>query len=236
MTGKKRNILVWLAIFLVIGIVLTGPWFYMADAITARVIDADTKRPLEGVIVTANWQLIYSTPGGAVPAGQLMVMESVSDNQGNIHFPAWGPRIALLGRLGHRRPQLLLFKPGYRAIGLQNTAGPRITRKSTVRSEWDGKTIELKKFEGSFEEYAEHIYSLGSDMDSVLDFARGDKACNWKKTPQMLANLHRMSLQLDKKGVKLKGWRLGQRILRVQDIPHNPDCGSPKEFLRSYLP
>ena len=69
-----------------------GPLTYSAEAIEAKVIDADTKKPLDGVVVTANWQLEEGTLGGNVQAGQLMVMEAVTGKDGKFAFPGWGPK------------------------------------------------------------------------------------------------------------------------------------------------
>lgn len=230
------------------------PSEYSAEAIEARVVDAATKKPLEGVVVTANWQLFYSTVGGRVHGGQLMVMETVTDKNGKFAFPAWGPKkvpkykpqegdvwiahIPFLvpdSYLDNRDPQLLLFKPGYAYQGLQNPTLSTTDHSSVRRSDWHGKTIELKPFKGTAEEYAEHVYRLSSDMDSILDFARGAKDCNWKKTPRMLAALHKMSLHFEAQGIKLSGWRIGQRIHRIKDIPSVPHCGPVEEFFREYM-
>ena len=209
---------------------------YSAEPLEATVLDAQTKQPLEGVIVTANWQIEEGTMGGNVPVGQLMVLETVTDKDGVFRFPGWGSKSAPKGHLVVHDPQLLLFKSGYEYRRLLNTFTADYNKGMRRRSEWSGRTIELKPFKGTAEEYAEHVYRLSSDVDSMLDFARGDKDCNWKKTPLMLAALHKMSLHFDAKRTKLRGWRLGQHILRIEDIPRNPVCGSPEVFFRSYLP
>lgn len=129
------------------------PSKYSAEAIEARVVDADTKQPLEGVIVTANWELEDSTFAGNVPVGQLMVMEAVTDRNGRFHFPAWGPRKPSKGGLRNKDPQLLLFKPGYRSRGLVNEFRERMYEEPVRRSEWSGKTIEMKRFTGTPEEW-----------------------------------------------------------------------------------
>lgn len=49
------------------------PIRYSAEPIEAWVVDAETKQPLDGVVVTANWQLKEGTFGGSVQVGQLMV-------------------------------------------------------------------------------------------------------------------------------------------------------------------
>ncbi|NIR44012.1 MAG: hypothetical protein GWN83_08465, partial [Gemmatimonadetes bacterium] len=53
------------------------PITYSAEEIEARVVDAGTKEPLEGVIVTANWQLVGGWEGHT-PKGQMKVMETVT--------------------------------------------------------------------------------------------------------------------------------------------------------------
>lgn len=256
----------WLC-FLVCGIVLPAfmavssahavglPSRYSAEAIEARVIDAETKKPLEGVIVVAHWQLFYSTVGGRVPAGQLEVMETLTDRNGRFYFPAWGPKkvpkykqqkgdiwiayipfLAPDGYLDDSDPALLLFKPGYEYVGLQNPMRSHTDHSPVRRSVWNGKTITLKPFKRTAEEYAEHVYRLSGDMDSMLDFARGDKDCNWKKTPRMLVALHKMSVHFEKQGIKLPGWRIGQRIHKLEDIPSDPRCDSVEEFFEEYMP
>jgi len=91
---------------------------YSAKPITARVVDAETKEPLEGVVVVAHWQLNGGLEGWS-PLAELMVMDAVTDQSGTFHFPAWGPKKISAGldsnaRLKEFDPQLLLFKSGYR--------------------------------------------------------------------------------------------------------------------------
>ncbi len=235
----RRNVigLVWLYA-LVSGLpACASPLKYSAEPIEATVIDAETKQPLEGVVVAANWQLEQGTVGGNIQAGQLMVMEAVTDKAGKFSFPDWGPKTTRNSFLVNDDPQLLLFKRGYEYRRLNNpyTSDRELRLRPVRRSEWNGKTIPLRPFKGEQEEYAEHIYRLGSDMDSMLDFARGNEDCYWKRTPRMLAALHKMSLHFENQGTKLKGWRLGQRIIRIDDIPRSAKCGPVEEFFRSYL-
>ncbi|MGD8642133.1 MAG: hypothetical protein PVG89_15960, partial [Gammaproteobacteria bacterium] len=94
---------------------------FSAEPITATVVDADTKQPLKDVIVVAHWQLVE---GGfldsSVPAGELMVMEAVTDAQGKFHFPEWGPKYKFMGRMKNEDPELIIFKPGYEFKALAN--------------------------------------------------------------------------------------------------------------------
>lgn len=84
---------------------------YSATSITTRVVDADSKEPLEGTIVVADWRLQSGAEGGS--PGQLMLLETTTDHSGTFHFPAWGPKKAVRGWLGNSDPDILLFKDGY---------------------------------------------------------------------------------------------------------------------------
>jgi hypothetical protein len=214
---------------------------YSAEAIEAWVVDAETNQPLEGVIVVAHWQLY----GGMHPdnAGELTILETVTDNAGRFHFPAWGPKALPSNtpsnaRLTYLDPEILIFKSGYRHRRIANemtTERLGNPAPSLRRSEWNGKNIKLTKSNDGAEEYAEDIYNLSRNIDSITDAPRGAKECNWKMVPRMLIALHKMSLQLKAQDVKLPGWRGGQRIPTIDDLPGDPRCGSKDEFFRSYV-
>ncbi|MCF6199453.1 MAG: hypothetical protein L3J67_08665 [Hyphomicrobiaceae bacterium] len=70
----------------VVAFTLTGCTRYSAEPIEGWVIDADTKKPIEGVIVVANWQLHKSTIGGRIPAAHLNIMETLTDKNGRFFF------------------------------------------------------------------------------------------------------------------------------------------------------
>ncbi len=236
-------------LFLLLGLLMAQPACsglpdsYSAEAIEARVVDADTKKPLEGVVVTANWQLFYSTVGGRVHGGQLMVMEAMTDKDGKFSFPAWGPKkvpkykpqegdvwiahIPFLvpdSYLDNRDPQLLLFKPGYAYQGLQNETLSTTDHSPMRRSMWNDKTIELKPFKGSLEEYAKHLSFLMTDLRFIED------DCRWKQTPRMI-------LALQKQSDMFKASGISRTLYSVDYLPTNEtQCGSPKDFFRSFRP
>ncbi len=207
---------------------------YTAEPMTAVVIDADTKKPLEGVVVVAHWQLITGTAGGSVEAGQLMVMEAVTGPDGKFTFPGFGPKTVWNRVLVNQDPELLLFRPGYEYRRFFNpySSDWALRTRPVRRSVWDGKTIELKRYRGTGEGYAEHIYKLDGNLDRMRD---GDQ-CEWKSIPRMLVALHRMRERFDAEGVKVPGWQIGARIRKVTDVGNQKRCGSAEEFFRSYLP
>ena len=208
---------------------------YSAAPIEFWVVDDETGTPLDKVIVTANWQLKGGLEGGN-HIGQMMVIEAISDKSGHISFPAWGPiRNSAGGYIREEAPRLLVFKNGYSYLRLLNQIGNAERPGSTLTSDWNNKTIRLTKFKGSANDYAEHIYDLNNYVKNIFDNEDGIKGCNWKRIPRMILTLNDLSLSFDEKGIKLKGWRVGQRISRIESIPTQPHCGSTQDFFRSYL-
>src|SRR5882724_5458816 len=110
-----------------------GSPYYTSDPIEAWVVDADTGQPIEGAVVTANWQLVgFSFDTGGRKLGQLEVMETETDKNGRFYFPGFTKLNPGLDDLREEDPQILIFKPGYsymRAanvypIGTEDLQGP----------------------------------------------------------------------------------------------------------------
>lgn len=253
MKPKTRMLLALLGLLTAQPACSGSPQYYSAEAIEARVVDAETKQPLEGVVVVAHWQLFYSTVGGRVPGDQLMVLEAVTDKDGKFTFPAWGPKkvpkykpqkgdvwiahIPFLvpdSYLDERDPQLLLFKPGYEYRGIQNSLRSTTDPSPLRRSEWNGKTIEMKRFvdrplsigphKYETSAYADHLSFLSTSLETVID------DCNWKKIPRML-----LALKAQKDVFRGQGVRFS--LIGADYVPTNPAvCGSSDEFFRNYRP
>jgi hypothetical protein len=207
---------------------------YSAESIEAWVVDEDTGQPLEGVIVAAHWELIG--PFESYPVGQMMVMETVTDANGHLFFPAWGPKPRPLeGHLDNADPRLLLFKSGYKALWLENEVREKSSHSAVRRSVWNGQTIKLEKFEGSLEQYAQHLGTL----DNIwLNFAFFHHDCSWKYIPHMLVAMHREKMRFKEKGLRDSSYY--PHTIQQRDEEMSPTeaakCGSMQEFLRSYLP
>lgn len=220
----KYGITSFLLFWLLIGqLACAGsPLYYSAEAIEAQVVDAETGKPIEGVVVTANWQLFHSTVGGRVPGSQLMVMEAVTNKDGKFSFTAWGSKLALWGYLDNHDPQLLLFKSGYDYKRLTNRVSSKTNHDSVRRSEWNGKTIEMKSFRGTQEEYVRHLSFLMGGLRFIED------DCQWKKTPRML-------IALQEQADKFKALGIVSDIYRIGYLPTDEKkCGSVKEYFRRY--
>jgi len=174
------------------------PSTYSAEALEAEVRDEGTKQPLADVIVVANWELQTWTE--AAPIGHVMVMETVTDAKGRFYFPPWGPkpRLPVTGELVSRDPKLLFFKSGYKHNGAQNAVLSQHNTGPVRKSDWNGKTIKLKKFTGSLEEWATQVA-----IADHLDFAFRHHDCSWKQIPRMLMAIDREVKPLREKKISI---------------------------------
>lgn len=204
---------------------------YSAVATEARVVDAETRAPLEGVIVVAHWVLEYGLEGGG--RYQLTVMETTTDQEGRFTFPAWGPKevppsLPSEARLKDRDPSLLLFKPGYGYVGLQNDRSIRSMSghgASVRHSDWHGTTVSMKKFQGTLQQDKLNIDGLASSLSFLSD----DNNCEWKQAPRIIVALNEEDRRLRNAGFRRRSFP------SIDDLPNQPQCGSATEFFKPYL-
>ena len=192
---------------------------YSAEPTEGWVIDADTRIPIEDVIVVADWQLHKSTMAGKVPAAHLYIMETLTDKYGLFYFDKWGPSFAKWGYFIDRDPALLFYKEGYEFHSVQNPLPSEIDNSKVRRSVWNGATIELKKFEGNLNDRASHLSLLHNSLYTIL---YGDK-CEWKKTPMLVLAIARQEKIFRENNV--------HNILPSLDDISGYKCGSAEEYL-----
>jgi hypothetical protein len=205
------------------------PWTYSAEAIDAWVFDAETGQPLEGVVVVVSWGL---RQGGFHPAGAgwLQVMETVTDAKGHFAFPAWGPKSRPAGMYLFDDPRLYFFKHDYRYAIAGNSWPTMKPNLNSLRCfEKNGLPIQMKKFTGSLEEYAQHL----SLLDSLLNPAF-EQNCFWKQIPHMLVAMHLEAQRFREKKIHTSLNLIEQR--EGYNASKYATCGSVREYLRSYLP
>ena len=204
---------------------------YSAKPMTAKVVDADTGEPLEGVNVVAHWMM--EDPVAARGQGDLELMEAVTDRNGEFRFPGWGPKAIPSDtypgtRLTNQDPAIIFFKSGYRSFGVHNDTHSSMLRDPSdmgppVRdSQWDGKAIKLEKFKGDLKSYG----SWTSHVLTGISYSH----CEWKKMPRMVAALIREGDRLRKLGAY--DW-----LPSISDFerPSEDKCGSVQDFLREYM-
>jgi len=169
---------------------------YSAEPISAQVVDADTKEPIEGVVVVAAWELKGGLEGGNFE-GVMTVMETVTDQSGHFHFAGWGPkgkpsyiRWYEDARLKSESPEFFLFKSGYRAGTFLNATNMKkqANDPSVQTSDWNGQTVPLKKFEGTLKGYAKDLGHLNTELWAAMR-----RKCTWTQVPLMIEALQRQT-------------------------------------------
>ncbi len=225
MKRKGFLVLVWLSSIAVFP-ACAMPLTYNVEPLKARIIDAETRQPLAGVIVVAHWQLERGTMGGNVEAGQLAVMEAVTDEHGQFSFPGFGPKVVWNRFLVNKDPELLIFESGYYYLALSNTYSSALEMRThpVRRSKWNGKTIELKPFKGTLEEYGRHLGSL------PLSWAYSGEGCEWKKMPHMVRAAHEQA-------TAFKRHRIISSLPMIQSlIPYEgyPDKCEAREYFKEF--
>lgn len=177
------------------------PATYSAEAIEGWVVDAETDKPVENVIVVAHWDL-----ESAYNLGQMMVMETLTDKDGRFYFPAWGPKLRPMNAaLTFADPEIIMFKSGYDFVTLQNTPMSYYNKDALRRSEWNGKTIKIKPFKDYIIQdgriktsaYVERIGWLGG----TLNWADRGDSCDLKYIPRMIIAIHLQKKRFREQGI-----------------------------------
>ena len=224
---------------------------YLSRKIEGTIINAVTKAPIEGVIVTASWEL------DGILSGVLLfhVSETVTDGKGEYTLPGWGPKF--YGDILNRdQPLIRFFKPGYVPLaifnnrpyhpGLEGDIEHMIKKPERFA---DGKirtrlfepeahqvkfgkkknTFMLEPFKGTDEEYVEVLddkyvdYTMRFEMMSRKD-------CIWKQLPMTFTTLHKLKAELDKKNV------ITYNLPGLSSLGgQKQQCGSADEYFREYL-
>jgi hypothetical protein len=207
---------------------------YSAKPITARVVDAQTKEPLEGVVVVAHWELQGGLEG-RYRQGDITVLEAVTDSSGTFRFPGWGPKKIRRGRPVNARlqeldPEMLFFKNGYRFMAVHNYKHTDAQMAESLRfSDYDGQTIEMKKFEGTLSEYARDLAQReGLLLDPLFT------ACEWRQLPLLLEALGQQQKAFEVAG--LGNIANSYNVLLLNEAAEEKaGCGSVHTFIEEHV-
>ena len=135
-----------------------GLCLYLSPGFHLTVVDAETGKPLSDVYIWAEW-VQYGAHG---IGGPLMVQEAVTGAQGQATFPRWGPTFGSRGGLLlGTDPAVILFKPGYATLLIDNGVSPGASQHAPIRGfAHSGQTFRLQPFRGSAAEWVEQLRRL----------------------------------------------------------------------------
>jgi hypothetical protein len=206
-----------------------APGSYTADNLDARVVDAETKQPIAGVVVVASWTLTRASTMEPSYVGSVKSEEAITDESGRFHLAGWGPiprpRSGILDVLD---PEFVLFKPGYLAAykSNYNPATPIYTgvERSARTSTWNGKDIELERDSGDRARYANTFIRAFVPLQVVYNFP----ACNWKQIPLAVHAFEQERLR------QLKLERPLHVVPPLKLMLASRDCQPTDEFMKAY--
>ena len=136
----------------------TGICLYLSPGFRVTVVDAASGKPLSGVYGWAEWTQ-YGAHGRG---GPLMVQDATSDAAGHLSFPHWGPTFGSAGGLLlGTDPAVILFKPGYITLLVENGVPLGASQHSAIRGfSRSGETLRLQPFRGTPAEWVEQLRQL----------------------------------------------------------------------------
>ena len=158
---------------------------YQFAPIEAWVVDAETGKPIEGAVVTANWELVKGSFDGPRYYGQLEVTETITDANGRFAFDGFSKEDSSGAELRESDPQVIVFKAGYEYQRFTNDyrdGGAGMTRQYRTAAV-NGKTVKLLSMQ-SPEANKLHRSSLYFGLH--LRLGKLVRDCQWKKIPNAI--------------------------------------------------
>ncbi|MFH2047593.1 MAG: carboxypeptidase-like regulatory domain-containing protein [Pseudomonadota bacterium] len=142
----KRILLIFITT-VIIGFTFTSSanaWlYYSKPEFRGRVIDADTKEPIEGAVIVAlymKWE--FGGPGGG-NTEPMDAKETLTDKNGEFYFPSYR---TLIGPLSSARvAEFIIFKPGYKSITFVDGKNISDEKYFEIKKDMLGKEGEIKE-------------------------------------------------------------------------------------------
>jgi hypothetical protein len=137
---------------------LLGICPYISPGFTLTVVDAESGKPVGDVYAWAEW-VQYANHG---LNGPIMIQEAQASADGRLVFPWWGPRFGYRSGLDiGSDPAVILFKPGYATLIVQNGERPGMRTTDAIRVfTRNGETLRLQRFAGSIDERVRQLRAL----------------------------------------------------------------------------
>lgn len=129
-------------------------WVYFHDEeIMGYVVEADTRKPIEGAIVVSMWQLSQKLSEGF--GGYAKVIETKTDKEGKFVIPAWKTfkPLTVNSVMHDFAPKVIIYKPGYKVYwthkvlweGYPNDFSRTEEEKRKLKEEYSINPAKLKR-------------------------------------------------------------------------------------------
>lgn len=172
------NVIVLIFLVAIFGCSSPKPEEYSSESINGFIVDEESDLPVDGAHIVAYWMLKVSTGGdGDIDDGLLNLVEVVTDDKGAFEIPAWGPKKIpknSIGTLKSESPGIIVFKEGYHYRFLSNVSSYLEAAKdhqysyaSIARSDSDGSTINLRKFNPEKDKCWDSIRGLRRTLERI---------------------------------------------------------------------
>lgn len=184
MTNSKFVVLgmAWLGGLLLMTASLAAgePLYYFSEAISGRVVDAQSNKPVVGAVASISWHvrpLKEEADGKDQFPRRLFVQQVKTDQDGKYAFPTWDkPRTRPHGwqlTPGYD-PVISVYASGYRRIALDNKPPAKLVTETHPpglpsgmrQSVWQGKTIKLTKLPGTQDTLAKDLAAWKADIEA----------------------------------------------------------------------
>lgn len=170
---------------------------YESKGLEFTALDANTNKPIEGVIAVAIWMLHRSGLESSQYVGIAKLIEVESDEKGRISIPPWGPITTMRGYIPGYEPWIYFYKPGYRL--LHRVDGEFYYFSKGNLSYITSRDLQFKMIPViDQDELVKSITILSSSLDVVTDFP---KDCQWPNTKRLIAVLVEQRRDFRRKGI-----------------------------------
>ena len=179
---------------------------YQFTPIEATVVDAETGAPIEGAVVTANWELVKGSFDGERYFGQLEVKETVTDKNGRFYFEGFSKEDSSGAELRQSDPQILIFKAGYEFQPFVNPferyfhdyPGGSWVKKRERTAAVNGKTVKLLSMQSpnaNMLRRSTAYFGLNTRLEKLIE------DCHWKNIANAIREMDREDRVLREKNI-----------------------------------
>lgn len=210
-------------------------------SVRMKVVDAEEGTPIAGahVLFQANaHEGTFAGHGGR--SANLFVVEAVTDDSGEIHFPKQEfSAYPFFLNTNYHNPTMVVFKPGYVLLTLTNTLRIIPNLDEVTMWQYDNQSVKMRRVTAD-KDIPDTLYwaTIYAEMS-----ASEKDICFWKKIPRFLVAVDRLTAEWDRQRATLADAALRnkgvtsalRKILMNDPFYAEKNCGSPKTFFEPYL-